>query len=201
MPAFRTDIRSGGLRERTMKWLRRIAAAPLLLLSLICVIGAVRIFTHDLPEDESGGGVAAAVVAAAAAVGAFFLLRPDLVLLRQLSFAQVRDWAYFNPLVQAAALYVIAAILMLAAPEYQLAPGFLAVCILSVAAPWTAALQQRWWVYAGLAVLGWCLLLFALAATAEAITPRGFGEAGMLFLLPMEGFPILLVVSGVVRLR
>jgi len=184
-----------------MKWLRRIAAAPLLLLSLICVIGSVRIFTHDLPEDEGGGGGAsAAVLAAAAAVGAFFLLRPDLVLLRQLSFAQVRDWAYFNPLGQAIALYVIAVILMLAAPEYQLAPGFLAVCILSVVAPWTAALQQRWWVYAGLAVLGWCLLLFALAATAEAITPRGFGEAGMLFLLPMEGFPILLVVSGVVRL-
>ncbi len=138
-----------------MKWLRRIAAAPLLLLSLICVIGAVRIFTHDLPEDESGGGVSAAVLAAAAAVGAFLLLRSDLVLLRQLSFAQVRDWTYFNPLGQAVALYVIAAILMLAAPEYQLAPGFLAVCILSVAAPWTAALQQRWWVYAGLAVLGW----------------------------------------------
>ena len=114
-----------------MKWLRRIAAAPLLLLSLICVIGAVRIFTGDLPEDEGGGGgVSAAVFAAACAVGAFFLLRPDLVLLRQLSFAQVRDWAYFNPLGQAAGLYVIAAMLMLAAPEYQLAPGFLAACII-----------------------------------------------------------------------
>jgi hypothetical protein len=183
-----------------MKWLRRIAAAPLLLLSLICVIGAVRIFTHDLPDEGGGGGVSAAVLAAASAVGAFFLLRPDLVLLRQLTFAQVRDWAYSNPLGQAAVLYVVAAILMLAAPEYQLAPAFLAACILSVVAPWTAALQQRWWMHACLAVLGWCLLLLALAATAEAITPRGFGEAGMLFLLPLEGFPILLVVSGVVRL-
>jgi hypothetical protein len=183
-----------------MKWLRRIAAAPLLLVSLICVIGAVRIFTHDLPDEDGGGGVSAAVLAAACAVGAFFLLRPDLVLLRQLSFAQVRDWVYFNPLGQAAGLYVVAAILMLVAPEYQLAPGFLAACILTIVAPWTAALQQRWWVHAGLAVLGWCLLLLALAATAEAITPRGFGEGGMLFLLPMEGFPVLLALSGVVRL-
>jgi hypothetical protein len=35
-----------------MKWLRRIAAAPLLLLALICAIGAVRIFTHDHPYDN-----------------------------------------------------------------------------------------------------------------------------------------------------
>ena len=182
-----------------MKWLRRIAAAPLLLLALICTIGAVRIFTHDL-DESFGSGVAAAVVAAAAAVGAFFLLRPDLVLLRQLTFAQVRDWAYWNPLGQAVLLYVIAAIVMLAIPEYQLAPAFLAVCAFSVVAPWTAALQPRWWVNAGLAVLGFCLLFLALAATSEAIAPRGFGEGAMVFLLPLEGFPLLLVVSGVARL-
>ena len=40
----------------------------------------------------------------------------------------------------------------------------------------------------------------ALAGTAEAIRPRGFGEGGMIFLLPMEGFPLLLVASGIVRL-
>src|SRR5207249_1100021 len=107
---------------------------------------------------------------------------PDLVLLRQLSFAQIRDWAYFNPLGQAALLYVVAAIVMLGAPEYQLAPAFLAVCILSVVSPWRAALQQRWWVHAGLALLAWCLLFLALAGTAEAIRPRGFGEGAMIFL-------------------
>ena len=182
-----------------MKWLRRIAAGPVLLLALICTIGAVRIFTHDL-DESFGGGVSAAVVAAAAGAGAIFLLWPDLVLLRQLSFAQVRGWAYLNPLGQAVLLYAIAALVMRAVPEYQLAPAVIAVCVFSVVAPWTAALQQRWWAYAGLAVLGWCLLFLALAATSEAITPRGFGEGAMLFLLPMEGFPVLLVVSGVVRL-
>ena len=183
-----------------MKWLRRIAAAPLLLLALICAIGAVRIFTHDLPDESIGSGIFAAVIAAAFAAGAFFLLRPDLALLRELSFAQIRDWACFNPLGQATALYVVAAILMRAVPEYQLAPAFLAVCILSVAAPWRAVLQQRWWAHAGLALLAWCLLFLALAGTAEAIRPRGFGEGGMIFLLPMEGFPLLLVASGIVRL-
>jgi hypothetical protein len=50
------------------------------------------------------------------------------------------------------------------------------------------------------ALLGFVLLMVALAATAEALTPRGFGEGGMLFLLPMYVFPILLAVTGVVRL-
>jgi hypothetical protein len=186
--------------EETMQWLRRIAAAPLLLLTLICAIGTIRIFTHDLPDESVGTGVFTALLAAATAAGAFLLLRPDLLLLRQVSFAQFRDWVYVNPLGQAAALYVIAAILMVAVPEYELAPAFLAVCALTVAAPWTAALQQRWWAYAGLAVLGWCLLFLALAGTAEVIRPRGFGEGGMVFLLPMEGFPMLLAASGIVRL-
>jgi hypothetical protein len=179
-----------------MKWLRRIAAVPLLLLALICVIGAVRIFTHDLPDETVGGGVSAAVLAAAAAIGAFLLLRPDL---RELSMAQIRDWAYGNPLGQAVSLYVVAAPLMLASPEYQLAPALLAVCVFSVASAWSAALQRRWWLHAAAALLGWCLLFFALAATSEALAPRGFGEGAMLFLLPLEGFPILLVTSGIVR--
>jgi len=180
-----------------MKWLRRSAAAPLLLLALICVIGAVRIFTHALPDETVGGGVAAAVIAGVAAIGAFFLLRPDL---RELSWANVRDWAYRNPLGQALSLYVMAAILMFAAPDYQLAPALLAVCVFSVASTWSAALQRRWWLHATLALLGWCLLFFALAATSEALAPRGFGEGAMLFLLPLEGFPVLLVASGIVRL-
>jgi hypothetical protein len=69
--------------------------------------------------------------------GALFLLPPDLLLLRQLTFAQVRDWARANPLGQTVVLY--------------------------------------------------------------AIGPRGFGEAAMLFLLPMQGFPVLPVASGIVR--
>ena len=182
-----------------MMWLRRVAAAPLALIGLICTIGAVRIFSHDLPDETVGGGVFAALAAAASGVAVFFLLRPDLLLLRHLSFAQVRDWMYWNPLGQAAALFVIAAMLMLASPEYQLAPAMLAMCVFSVASCWTTALQQRWWAYALLAVFAWCLLFLALAAISEAIAPRGFGEGAMVFLLPLEVFPVLLIVSGIVR--
>ena len=96
-----------------MKWLRRAAAVPLLVLALICSIGTVRLFT----------GLSA----------------------------------------------------------------------------WTITSQRRWWAYAALAVLGWVLLFFALAATSEALKPRGFGESAMLFLLPMQAFPILLIVSGIIR--
>ncbi len=183
-----------------LNWLRRIAAVPLLVLALICAIGAVRIFTHDLPDETFGSGIFAAILAAAACVGAYFLFRSDLLVLRGLTFAQLRDWAYANPLGQAAALYGVAAIIMVASPEYQLAPAFLAMCVFSVMSCWTAASKQRWWAHAALAVLGFCLLFLGLAGTSEALARRGFGEGAMVFLLPLQGFPILLVVSGIVRL-
>jgi len=183
-----------------MIWLRRIGAAPLLLLAFILLVGAVRIFTGDLPDQSIGSGIFIAIFGVAAGAGAFFLLRPDILRLREVGFDQLRRWALTNPIGQAVSLYVIAAILMIAAPTYQIVPALLAICVYSVAAPWRAAKQLRWWAHAGLAVLGFCLMFFALAGTGEALAPRGFGEAGMLFLLPMEGFPILLVVSGIVRL-
>jgi phage shock protein PspC (stress-responsive transcriptional regulator) len=165
----------------------------------LCV-GAVRIFTGELPDQSTGSGIFTAIFGVAAGVGAFFLLRPDLLRLREVSVTQLREWVLRNPIGQALALYLIAAIFMIAAPEYELVPALLAICIYSVAAPWHVARQRRWWAHAGLAVLGFCLMFFALAGTGEALAPRGFGEAGMLFLLPMEGFPVLLVVSGIVRL-
>ena len=183
-----------------MRWVCRFVAAPLLLLALICAIGAVRIFSHDLPAESLGTGVFAAVGAVAAVGGAFLLLRPDLLLLRELTVDQLRAWALSNPLGQAASLYVLAAVLMVAIREYQLAPALLAMCIFSCASAWTSTLQQRWGLYAALSVLGWCALFLGLAATSEAIAPGGFGEGAMVFLLPMQVFPALLIVSGIVRL-
>ena len=139
------------------------------------------------------------MVAAAAGAGAFFLMRPDIAALHKLSFARFRELAFVNPLGQAGLLFAAAAILMLASPKHALVPALTAQCIFSVLSAWTAAFQRRWWVYACLSVLGWILLFCALGATAEALTPRGFGEGAMTFLLPMEGFPILLAVSGLVR--
>jgi hypothetical protein len=89
---------------------------------------------------------------------------------------------------------------MAAAPKASLLPGFVAQCAFSVLAAWSAVTARRLWLHALLAVLVFVLLMGALAGTAEAVTPRGFGEGGMIFLLPMEGFPILLALSGIVRL-
>src|SRR5215510_5708921 len=111
--AFPLDCLRICRRGTVMMWLRRVAAAPLALIGLICAIGAVRIFTHDLPDETFSGGVFAAVAALVAGVAVFFLLRPDLELLRQVSLVQLRDWVYRNPLGQAVALYAIAAVLML----------------------------------------------------------------------------------------
>jgi hypothetical protein len=119
--------------------------------------------------------------------------------LRQVPAPAIRSWFFTHPIGQAAILYVAAAAVMAAAPKLSLLPGFLAQCAFSVLSALSAARARRWWLAAGLAVLCWVILLGALAGTAEALTPRGFGEAGMIFLLPMEGFPILLAISGIVR--
>ena len=185
--------------EAPMKWLRRIAAAPLLLLCLICVIGSVRIFRNDLPDSSVGSALTTAFVAAAFGIGAFFLIRPDLLALRGLTFARVRDWVFVNPLGQAALLFAAAVILMLASPKSALVFALVAVCVFSVWSAWTTAFQRRWWAYALLSVLGWILLFVGLNATAEALSRRGFGEGAMVFLLPMQGFPVLLAASGLVR--
>src|SRR5215471_5194315 len=122
-----------------MMWLRRIAAAPLVLLAWICAIGMVRIFTRNLPDSTYGEGVFAAFIAAVSAAGAYFLLRPDLEKLRVLSASQIRGWAFTNPIGQAVLLYLAAAPIMLAAPKISLLPGFVAQCAYSVMSAWSAA--------------------------------------------------------------
>ena len=182
-----------------MIWFRRVAAAPLLLLAFIGVVGLIKSVSHRI-DDPIENAIFCAILVLLTVGGAFFLLRPDIDHLRVLSFSQVRHWTYTNPLGQAMALYVVAAVLMAAYPAGQILPGVIAACVYSVAAPWSAALRRRWWAYVGLALLGFCLLFFLLAGTAEALAPRGFGEVGMLFILPLEGFPLLLIVSGIVRI-
>jgi hypothetical protein len=182
-----------------MMWLRRIAALPLALVALVCAVGAWKSFAGLLPDSGVGSGVFLALFAGAVTVGAYFLLRPDVRRLRDTPWGRVRGWLFTNPLGQAALLYAAAAILMLATRKLPFFAGFLAQCAFSVWAPATSLKAARWWPHAGLAVLGFVLLMLALAGTAESLTKGGFGEAGMLFLLPMYVFPILLALCGIVR--
>src|SRR5262245_47499924 len=112
-----------------MRLLRRILALPILLLALIFSIGAFRMFTGDLPDSSAGEGVFVAALAAVSIAAAFSLLRLDL---RGLSTASVRQWIVSNPLGQATLLYAAAAVVMVAAPSYSLAPGFLAQGVFSL---------------------------------------------------------------------
>jgi hypothetical protein len=180
-----------------IRWIRWIAAAALALVAFVCGIGAAKALTGRLPDSGVGSGVFFAAVAAGLLAGVWFLIRPDL---RGASKADVRRWFLTNPLGEAAGLYVAAAAVMIPFPRLALLPGLLAQCAYSVFAPIAAMKARRWWPHALLAALGFVLLMVALAGTAEGVTPRGFGEAGMVFLLPMYAFPILLVVCGVVRL-
>ncbi len=156
-----------------MRWIRRIAAAPLLLLTFICMIGTVRIFARNLPDSTIGEGFTTAFFAAVTATGAYFLLRPDVRALEGLSFPQVRKWFFTNPLGQAGRLWAAAAVIMAAAPRSSLLPGFVARCVSSIASAGSAVAARRWWAAALLAVLGFILLMGALAATAEGLAPRG----------------------------
>jgi hypothetical protein len=182
-----------------MKWVRRILSAPLLLLALICFIGTVKIFAGNQPGSSTGEGIMTAFFAAAAGAGAYFLLLPDIRRLRGVSSAQLRGWFFANPLGQAVLLWVVAAAIMAAAPKAAFLPGFVAQCFYSVLSARAAGMARRFWPTALLAFLCFILLMGALAGTAEALIPRGFGEAGMLFLLPMYGFPILLAIFGIAR--
>jgi len=182
-----------------MKWARRILSAPLILLALICGIGTVKIFAGHQPGSSTGEGIVVAFFAAAAGAGAYLLLLPDIRRLGGVTSAQVRKWFFTNPLGQAALLWVVAAPIMATAPEAALLPGLVAQCAYTVLSTRAAGIARRFWPTALLALLCFILLMGALAGTAEALTPRGFGEAGMLFLLPMYGFPILLAVFGIAR--
>ena len=182
-----------------MIWIRRVLAAPVLLVAFICVIGAVRIFTGNYPDSTTGMGVMTTLFAAATGAAGYFLLRPDIRRWSDLSSAQVRNWFFTNPLGQAALLWAVAAPIMAAAPKAALLPGLVAQCAYTVLSTRAAGTARRFWATALLALLGFIVLMGALAGTAEALIPRGFGEAGMLFLLPMYGFPILLAIFGIAR--
>lgn len=179
-----------------LQWIRWIAAAALGLLAFICLVGALRAFAHTLPDATPGTGIFAAFVAAVSAAGVYFLVRPEL---RGWTPARLREWVRWNPLGQALALYMAAAVVMLAAPAYGLLPAFIAQCIYSAMSAWTIATRPRWWANAVLALVVWVLLLGALTGTAEGLRPKSIGEGGMIFMLPMMAFPVFLLISGVVH--
>jgi hypothetical protein len=187
--------RSGA--QTLLKGLRWIAALAIALVGFVLAIGAIKSFRGLLPDQGIGSGIFDAVLAGAAGAGAYFLVRQDF---RGLSRGDVRRWLLTNPLGQAVWLYAAAAIVMLPLPKVSLVPGLLAQSAYAVLAPSAGIKARHWWAHAALAVLGFVLLMVALAGTAEALTPRGFGEAGMVFLLPMYVFCILLPVSGLLRL-
>src|SRR5579864_5141131 len=96
-----------------LKWVRWIAAAALGLLAFVCLVGSVRSFAHAIPDATAGTGIFAAFLGAASAAGVYFLVRPEL---RGWTPARLREWVRWNPLGQALALYVAAAVVILAAP-------------------------------------------------------------------------------------
>ena len=179
-----------------LKWVRWIAAAALALLAFVCLVGAVRAFAHTLPDATPGTGIFAAFVAAVSAAGVYFLVRPEL---RGWTPARFREWVQWNPLGQALALYLAAAVVILAAPAYGLLPAFIAQCVYSATSAWTIATRPRWWANAVLALFVWILLFEALTGTAEGLRSKSIGEGAMIFMLPMMAFPVFLLISGVVH--
>jgi hypothetical protein len=179
------------------RWLRWIAASALLLIAGICTIGAIRAFTHDLPDSTTETGVSAAVIALVFGTAAFFLLRPEI---GALTPAKTRDWLRFHPLGQALAIYVIAALGMVTTPStWGILFVFAGMCAYSGLSPWTAATRPRWWASAIFGVIGWLALFGALISTAEALAHKNLGTDAMVLMLPMMVYPVLLAISGLVH--
>ena len=181
-----------------MKFLRWAGASFLLLLTVISAIGVSQIVRRTRPDSTPMEAAMLTAFGLAAGAGAWLLVRPLLAgrtWRGMLSDPQLRT----NPLAQAVVAYACAALIMIAAPKYSLLPAFLAVCAFSVAAAVAGLYRRHWFAHAGLSLLVWVLLLGALDGTAEALSPRSIGEGGMVFLLPMIGFPVLLVAVGLVR--
>ena len=141
-----------------MIWIRRIASAPLLLLTFVCAIGAVRIFSGNLPDSSPSEGIMVAIFAVLTGAGAHLLLRPDIRRIGGLSALEIRKWFFANPLGQAALLWLAAAAIMAAAPKAAILPGFVAQCVYSILSPWSTFSARRWWAAASLALLGFLLL-------------------------------------------
>jgi hypothetical protein len=180
-----------------MKFFRWAIALFLLLIGLLLCAGAYQIAAHLRPGTALESAFDAAIALALGA-GAWLLVRKDLsgrTLRGFLSDPRIR----VNPAAHAVVAYVCAALVMLAAPKYSLAPAFVAICAYSVSAAIACALRRRWFLHAVIAIVAWVILLGALDMTAEALSPKSIGEGGMVFLLPMMGFPVLLAVSGIVR--
>jgi hypothetical protein len=176
------------------RWLRWISASALLLIALICTVGAIRAFTHDLPDSTVGTGVFAAVIALGFGTAAFFLVRPEISTWTR---ARIGEWFRLSPLGQALAFSVAAGLCIVAAPSWALLFVFGAVCGYSVVAALTIATCSRWWLNAMLSVVGWLMVFGVTVTAAETLRKRSMGEDGMILLLPMTVFPILLAVSGI----
>ena len=177
-----------------MKWLRRIAAAPLLLAGAdLHDRGHSHLHPRPAGRGTVGSGVFTAIIAAAFGIGAVLPLASDILVLRQ---PRSRRFATGPIRTRSTGrlLYVVALILMLAAPAYQLAPVSCGLCRIRSPprGPWRGG-------GAGGCTLRWPRWVFACSSSDWPPPPRRsrrarFGEGGMLFLLPMEGFPVLLIV-------
>jgi hypothetical protein len=172
--------------------LASLAAAGLLLLAFILMMGAIKLFNHPEPGGSAADWIGPGILAVPCAAGAVYIawrLRTPLT----------RDLLLW-PSVQAFVLYVAASPLMLALHSFAHAVAFFALCAFCLSAPLGALLRPRWTTTALSAVV-WCLLLFgALEQTAEAIGGDALGEGAMVYLLPFEAMPVLLGVVGLVRL-
>lgn len=176
------------------RMLGSVVAAVLLLFAFIFVAGAIKLFRHPEPGGSAADWIVPGVLAVPCAVGGAviaWLLRPPLT--REL---------LLRPSVQALLLYVASLPIMVLVHGLQsLAQvvAFFVFCAFCLTASFGALRRPRWITTALTAIFWGLLLMGALTETAEAISGQKVGEAAMVYLLPMQGLPLLLGVAGVVR--
>jgi hypothetical protein len=101
----------------------------------------------------------------------------------------------YNPLVQAAALYVISALLFTITGKAAIMVALVAACLYAIGSPASIALRPRWWLNAVLSTVAGIVLVAALGGTAEPLSRQRIGEDAMVLLFPITIFPLALLGS------
>lgn len=83
-------------------------------------------------------------------------------------------------------------------PDLPTLVAFLGICAYSVIDPVLNVTRRSWWVGALISFAAWLVLFPVLCVAAEAM--HRIGETGMIFVLPIMGYPVMLGISGLVKL-
>lgn len=78
--------------------------------------------------------------------------------------------------------------------------GLLGTTVCAIGTPWYAFRSRRFWLAGPTGVVVFLLVFASIAAMAEKIQGRAYGDDNMVYLLPFMVFPVLMLVAWLLRI-